>query len=409
MEIAKQRTGEHLEVRVSGRLDNHWSTPFDEALSDIIREGDHHVRMDMSDVNYLSSAGIAVLVKAYHELDKLKGSFVITTASDRVRSVLKLCALETLLFSNAAADLSDAKTLLLPRTIDSECGTFEHYRLGGKAAECRVFGDPAKLAQGAYVDSETTAITAAQDVFALGLGALGHSYDECRELFGEFLVAGGNAAFMPTDGTSTPDYMTSSGDLVPQVQSLYGISFRGAPAHLVRFESNPGAAVPLSEVVRACSTVAGTSEFAMVMAAEVSGLVCAVLRRSPVAADPARFEFPAVRQWLSFTPEREHARSSSLVAGIAATTASESMRPFLRPVSDQFSGHFHAAVTAFRSLARGKVQMNDVLAEMFQPRSILTVAHLLRDNRAIEGAGESEFLRGACWVFPLATAQGGAA
>ena len=409
MEIVKLRSGELLDVRVSGRLDNHWSTPFDEALSEIIREGDHHVRMDMSEVNYLSSAGIAVLVKAYHELDKLKGSFVITTASDRVRTVLKLCALETLLFGTAAADAADAKTLLLPRTLASEFGTFEHYRLGGKPAECRVFGDPGRLGQGAYSEGDATTITAAQDLFALGLGALGHSYEECRELFGEFVIAGGNAAFMPTDGTSTPDYMTSSGDLVPQVQSLYGMSFRGAPAHLVRFESNNTAAIPLSEVVRACSTVAGTPEFGIVMAAEVSGLVCAILRRSPVQSDPARFDFPTVRQWLSFTPEHEHGRSSSLVVGVAAATPKNGLGPFLRPVGSQFSGHFHGAVTAFRSLARGKVQLNDVLAEMFQPRSVITVAHLLRDSRPIEGAGESELLRGACWVFPLTFAEGGAA
>ncbi len=406
MEIVKQRSGELLDVHVSGRLDNHWSTPFDEALSEIIREGDHHVRVDMSEVNYLSSAGIAVLVKAYHQLDKLKGSFVITTASDRVRTVLRLCALESLLF--ASAEMSDAKTLLLPRTIPSECGTFEHYRLGGKPASCRVFGNPAKLAQAAYIETEATAIPAAPDLFALGLGALGQSYEECRELFGEFVIAGGNAAFMPTDGTSTPDYMTSSGELVPQVQALYGIAFRGAPAHLVRYESNQAAAgIRMSEVVRVCATVAGAEVFGMVMAAEVSGLVCAALRRSPVKSDPARFEFPAVRQWLSFTPEHEYGRSSCLVVGVVAKSATERLRPFLRPVSESYSGHCHAAVTAFRSLARGKVQLSDVLAEMFQPRSVFSVAHLLRDNRPIEGAGESEFLRGACWVFPLTIAEGG--
>ena len=408
MEIVKQRLGELLDVRVSGRLDNHWSTPFDEALSEIIREGDHHVRIDMSEVNYLSSAGIAVLVKAYHQLDKLKGSFVITTASDRVRSVLRLCALESLLF--AAVDTTDAKTLLLPRPLQSECGAFEVYRLGAKTARYSVFGNPAKLTHGAYLEAEAHAIAAGPDTFALGLGALGQNYAECRELFGEFLIAGGSAAFMPTDGTSTPDYMTSSGDLVPQVLSLYGIAFHGAPAHLVRFEThNPTAGIPLSEVVRVCSTVAGTAEFGVVMAAEVSGMVCAVLRRSPVNADPARFEFPAVRQWLSFTPEREHGRSSSLVVGVAAMSPPERLRSFVRPLSENYSGHFHAAVTAFRSLAKGKVQLADVLAEMFQPRSIVTVAHLLRDNRPIEGAGESEFVRGACWVFPLTTMEGGAA
>ncbi|MGH9421554.1 MAG: hypothetical protein ACRD3J_16370, partial [Thermoanaerobaculia bacterium] len=95
------------------------------------------------------------------------------------------------------------------------------------------------------------------------------------------------------------------------------------------------------------------------------------------------------------------------VVGVASASASETARPFLRPVNDEIQGHFHAAVTAFRSLPRGKVDIAGVIAQTFQPRSVLSVVHLLRDNRPIEGAGESEFLRGACWVFPL-TSIGGA-
>jgi hypothetical protein len=76
-------------------------------------------------------------------------------------------------------------------------------------------------------------------------------------------------------------------------------------------------------------------------------------------------------------------------------------RSFLRPVNERLNGHFHAAVTAFRSLPRGRVEIADVLAQAFQPRSVVSVVHLLRDDRPIEGGGESEFLRGACWVFPI--------
>ena len=65
------------------------------------------------------------------------------------------------------------------------------------------------------------------------------------------------------------------------------------------------------------------------------------------------------------------------------------------------------AVTAFRSLPRGHLEIGGIVSESFQPRSVLSVVHLLRDARPIEGAGESEFQRGACWVFPIA--EGGVA
>ena len=120
-----------------------------------------------------------------------------------------------------------------------------------------------------------------------------------------------------------------------------------------------------------------------------------------------RFDFPAVRDWFSFTPEREFARFSSLVVGVASAAPAASLAPFLRPVSDEYQGHFHAVVTAFRSLPRGKLAVQEVVAAGLQPRSVISVVHLLRDARTVEGAGESEFQRGACWIFPIAERESG--
>ena len=413
MEIVKERSGDVLQIRVSGRLDNHWSEPFEDAIEEMIREGAHHLRLDLSEVNYLSSAGVGVLMQAYRDTTELHGSFLISAASERVRSVLRLVDLESLLFESDAHDDVGATPLPLtgvPLQIRSDHALFERYPLAGAPSKCRLLGEPGKLSRETYGAENVSPIAVGKDLFALGVGALGQSYDECRSLFGEFIAAAGIAAYMPTDGTSTPDYMTRSGELVPEIQALYALVFRGSPGHLLRFEaSNPGGGVPLSELVTVCAAVSGTAEIGLVMAAEVSGLVCATLRRSPAEDEPAQFEFPAVREWLSFTPERAYARTSSLVVGVASAAPSEATRPFLRPVSDEFHGHFHAAVTAFRSLPRGRVEIDGVIAQTFQPRSVISIVHLLRDNRPIEGAGESEFLRGACWVFPLTSIERGEA
>jgi hypothetical protein len=110
---------------------------------------------------------------------------------------------------------------------------------------------------------------------------------------------------------------------------------------------------------------------------------------------------------MSFTPEREFARFSGLVVGLASTSPSASLAPFLRPLGDDHQGHFHAIVTPFRSLPRGKLPVGQIISTSLQPRSVISVVHLLRDARPIEGAGESEFQRGACWIFPIA--EGGTA
>ncbi|MEA2490857.1 MAG: hypothetical protein QOH21_2649 [Acidobacteriota bacterium] len=397
MEIAKERSGNVVHLRLFGRLDNHWSQSLDETLAEVGREGARHVRLDFSGVTYLSSAAAAVLMKHYRDAAALQGSLQISADSERARNTLRLMGFVELLLAGTGAgtDASRRKTLSMPLPLPSERATYESRILDRRKSELAVIGNP-------DLQSAATPISIYRDVFALGVGALGANADDCQGLFGEFAGAAGGAAFMPTDGTATPDYMLSAVGLVPTVQALYAITFRGAPAYQLRFEANtPDAGAPLSEIVRAAVSLADAPTVGIVMAADIDGLVCARLRRPPRRDEPVDFEFPAVRKWLSFTPEKEFARFSSLVVGVASASPSASLAPFLRPVDEEHAGHFHAVVTAFRSLPRGKLPVGDVVSAWLQPRSVLSVVHLLRDARPVEGAGESEFQRGLCWIFPI--------
>jgi len=395
MEIVRERSGGAVHLRLFGRLDHHWSQSLDEALHEVAREGMRHVRLDFSGVTYLSSAGAAVLMKHYRDAAALQGSLQISAASERARNTLRQMGFVELLIAGASKQ-APRRTLSIPLPLESERATYESRLLDGRTSEGWLVGHP-------DVKTQSSPLSIYRDVFALGVGAFGANHDECRDFFGEFVAAAGGAAFMPSDGTATPDYMVSAVGLVPSVQAMYAIAFRGSPSHQLRFESiSPDSGVPLSDIVRACMSLAGTTSAGIVMAADIAGLVCARLRRSPAGDDGFTFDFPGVRDCLSFTPEREFARFSSLVVGIASSSPSDALRPFVRPVSDEHQGHFHAAVTAFRSLPRGKLPVGDIVAAALQPRSVISVVHLLRDPRPIEGAGESELQRGACWIFPLA-------
>ena len=394
MEIVKERSDSVVHLRLSGRLDNHWSQSLDEALHDVAREGARHVRLDFSGVTYVSSAGAAVLLKHQRDANALHGSLQISAASERARNTLRQMGFVELLIAGAGAGAA-RKTLSIPLPLESERATYESRLLDGRSSEYALTGNPG-------LQGTSTPVSIYRDVFSLGVGALGASHEECRGAFGEFVGAAGAAAYMPTDGTATPDYMLSTVGLVPTVQALYAISFRGSPSHQLRFEANaPDAGVPLSDVVRASVSLAGTSTVGIVIAADIAGLVCARLRRSPAGGEGVPFDFPAVRDWLSFTPEREFARFSGLVVGLVSASPSASLAPFLRPVSDEYQGHFHAVVTAFRSLPRGKLPVAGIVSEWLQPRSVISVVHLLRDTRPIAGTGESEFQRGVCWIFPM--------
>jgi len=115
------------------------------------------------------------------------------------------------------------------------------------------------------------------------------------------------------------------------------------------------------------------------------------------------FRYPEIRQWLSFSPVRSHARSVALVAGVAVQSPPPpALVPLLRPLKPDLGlqGHFHAAAFGYHPLRKGYIGLEATVKRLFDSGGLQSVLHLLADDRP-GGAGEGEFTRGACWVAPL--------
>ena len=98
MEIKKQNLGDRVEIQVVGRMDGYWADHLGAALDEVIREGSHQISLDLSEVPFMSSSGIRILVKCYKQLHTIQGSFLIPNASEQVKRVIALSGLkETLL------------------------------------------------------------------------------------------------------------------------------------------------------------------------------------------------------------------------------------------------------------------------------------------------------------------------
>jgi hypothetical protein len=93
----------------------------------------------------------------------------------------------------------------------------------------------------------------------------------------------------------------------------------------------------------------------------------------------------------------------ALIVGVAGRAVDEELQPFLRPLQqgNELQGHFHAAVFPYRPLPKGMLALHDTVHELFRNDAPQSVLHLLADDRPIEGVGETELMRGACWFGPL--------
>lgn len=406
MEITTQQVDGAVEVLVTGRLDASWADHLARALDEAVRGGADHIRVNMAGVVYMSSVGIRVLLKFYKQLQRINGSLGVSAPSEPVQTVLELAGLQVLLVS---AETTRPTAPRSSRRFETGAAAFEVFDVAPDASlTCRVIGQPELLRSGAIGAEHCRRMTCAADTIAVGLGAFGGDFGDCQTRFGDFLAVAGAAAYLPTDGTSVPDYLVATGAFVPQLSILYGLVSTGTFAHLARFEAKADKGeVSLRELATAALEIGAADAVGMVLVAESAGLLGATLRRSPAAprsgADP--FAHPEIREWLSFTPERAYTRSIALVAGVAARAADASLAPLLRPLGPEPfpAGHFHAAAFSYRPLQKGDVQMQPLVSALFEGEILQGVLHLLNDDRHISGAGDSQFVRGACWVSPISS------
>jgi len=404
MEISTQQVEDALAVKVRGRLDNYWTEHLRTNLEEFVRGGAHVIRLDLSEVSFLSSAGVGLLVLTYRQLREIGGTLTIASPSVRVKQVLDLCKLSPILLtSQAPANPVERKSEI--RRFTSASAAFEMLECcSRKPLTFELIGDPGLLKSCAFGPKDCQSLKFPASTFGVGLGAFGHGFEDAQSRFGEFLAVGGSAAYLPTDGTNVPDFMVCSGDLVPEVNVLYGLRCEGEFTHLLRFEAaNADSPVAFSELVATALEVSGAPAIGMVMVVESAGLVGAALRRSPATAPVANtspFQYPEVRTWLSFSTERLYSRSLVLISGVAASSASEPLAPLLRRIGGEASpvGHFHAAAFSYRPLKKGDIDLKATVSTLFERETLQCVLHLLTDDRKAAGAQQSEFVRGACWI-----------
>lgn len=419
MQITSKITGDWLEMRVQGRLDNDSSNHLTNAINDAVRLGSHSVTLDLSEVNYISSAGIGALVKAYKQLQSIRGFFGVVEISPEGAEVIRLTGLAKMLLADRpkvrGSTSTPSDTIQAPFRLSVQAGmTYELYDVCPDATlTCEVIGDSSRLSHDIFRGDQCQSVDFPAATLGLGLGAFGRDFADCRDRFGEFLSVAGAAAQQPTNATGKPDFQRVIGEFVPSVQMLYGLRCVGNFSQLVRFDRIAAdGRLKLSAMVDQFLRLADTNIAAMVILAESAGLIGASLRHSPVAATSAassRLAHPEIRRWLSFTPDQAYPHTLALVVGIVSrgvpSGSAKPLAPLLRPLasSTDLQGHFHTAVFSYRPFKKRKLDLHDTVSALFETEDLQAVLHLLHDDREITGGGESEFVRGACWVGPIAS------
>ncbi|HRW95103.1 MAG TPA: STAS domain-containing protein [Bacteroidales bacterium] len=369
----------------------------------LVREGKYHVALDLARIDYLSSAGIRVLVMQYKNLQALNGLFYITESSENVAQVLGLVGMAGMFSAPDRQAGASAKEKEKDFVSQAHGYTFRMQVLDEQASTTVICtGSPQKTATSGFTEDDTRTVTSAKEKYALGLGAIGESFQACSQRFGEYLLLNGMAAYLPADGSKKPDYMISHGQLTAQLAELYGLHFSAPFSHRILFDPGKEASgLELSRWAREVARLTGFENWAFVMIAESAGLIGSSLNISPVGGKPL-FTFPQVKDAVRFTTEPAHVKMQTVSVGIICGRPVSECNAFLRPLKDNtLLSHIHTAVFPYVPLKKNDQMPDESIDHLINNAGLVDILHLLTDDRPLAGLGESAFLQGACWIVPV--------
>ncbi len=97
IEIEIEHFDHHDVVRINGRLDALTAMYLEKALDDLRGGGRHQLLMDFANVDYLSSAGMRVLLATAKKLKKKGGKCLFCSINDDVMEMIKMAGFEQIL------------------------------------------------------------------------------------------------------------------------------------------------------------------------------------------------------------------------------------------------------------------------------------------------------------------------
>ena len=97
MDIITDKNEDISIFRIVGRLDSNTSPALEEKIADDIGAGSKFIIMDFEALEYISSAGLRVILKTTKELNRDQGKLVLCAMKDYVREVFEISGFDSFL------------------------------------------------------------------------------------------------------------------------------------------------------------------------------------------------------------------------------------------------------------------------------------------------------------------------
>jgi anti-sigma B factor antagonist len=97
MEIIENQKEDVSIFKLNGRLDSNTSPALEKKLVAAIENGTRNMVIDFENLDYISSAGLRIILKTTKDLKRTDGQIVLCAMQDYVREVFEIAGFDTFL------------------------------------------------------------------------------------------------------------------------------------------------------------------------------------------------------------------------------------------------------------------------------------------------------------------------
>jgi anti-anti-sigma factor len=363
LRITLTQRGQWLTIGLNGRLDAEGAGTVSQAVEKAVSHGRRFVELDMSSVDYLSSAGIRILLIHYQQIGRLKGALTLTGVQERVMHILEVAGLYDLLIP--AEQYTTGTDNTPAATMNFAGWSVQDFVLDSAGVLIpRFIGKPCTGIVQDTGDLSCEVVPFPPSTIAIGTGALGFDDAQCHDSDGFFIAAGGIAAYKPAGTDQAADYVVYAEDYVPALRAASGLSLSGNFSHLISFACSEGGVIELSALASCMLRIQDKPATGFVLAAECENCVL-------------------------------------LACGVLGTKDCNDLNGWLRPWGDEvaLSGHIHAAFFPYHPLRLGFVKLKETVAGLFESE-LLDVVHVEPVAASMQPRPIS-LLRGVVWFAAI--------
>ena len=343
MEIRVQKKETALSILLVGRFDAFGANQLDAHLKTDLDESIASVVFILEGVNYLSSAGLRVLLATYKSMQARKGVMALSGVQPYCREVIEMTGFGKTfpMFETEA----DAETYCRIATQQQEppeqpaaateqrilpSGVFRFVPGADNACAAEILGDIRDI-----LHSRVTAETIYSKRFfdkeySIGMGGLGPRLEDYLNLLGEMITIGGTMVWLPTDGNDTADFLipkTDQGDVM--IRTGFNVSIKGAPGEYAHFKSSEANGTPIGMLYRHLFALARERRrdfrgaLGLVIRAQLGAVYGSGIKKSAVVQNaPANGKMilheSNLADWFDSDAAPRHTRVTGLIVGLGA-------------------------------------------------------------------------------------------